>query len=283
MLNCPDDSGEGRIRFMDVIKDLIRLKEERGYSYGFLAEKSGIEAGTLQKILTGKTRHPHQKTLEALIETYSSLYGRVDYIVRFDAEKGVEDELQGKYTVADWENLPDDMRMELIDGVFYDMGQPTIRHQVIAQEVLLQFKAFIRNNHGHCLPILAPIGVQLNRDEKSMLEPDLIVVCDPERFGETEGKWFPGEPDFILEVLSKHTKKKDMTLKLRKYEEAGVKEYWIVDPERESVIAYEFSAEVTPTIYNFTDKVPVSIYGGRLTIDFAEILDTLKMYESWKE
>ncbi len=268
---------------MDVIKDLAKLKEERGYSYGFLADRTGIEAGTLQKILTGKTKHPRQKTIEALIETYSSLYGQVDYVVRFDINKGIEEDLQGEYTVADWENLPEDMRLELIDGRFYDMGQPVVRHQVVAQEIYLRFRNFISENKGKCLPVLAPVGVQLNRDMKNMLEPDLIVVCDPGRFGEADGKWLVGEPDFVMEVLSPNTKKRDMTLKLRKYEEAGVKEYWIVDPEKEAVIVYVFAAEVTPTMYSFQDKVPVSIYGGRLVIDFLEILNTINMYETWKQ
>ena len=268
---------------MDIVKDLAALKEERGYSYGFLAEKMGIEAGTLQKILTGVTKHPRQKTVEALIEVYTELYGKTDYVVRFDYTKGIEERLQGEYTIADWENLPDDLRLELIDGRFYDMGQPSVRHQVVAQEIFRRFMSFIEGNNGKCLPIIAPVGVQLNRDMKNMLEPDMIVVCDPGKLGEANGKWLVGEPDFVLEVLSDSTKKRDMTLKLRKYEEAGVKEYWIADPEREVVLTYVFSAEVTPTVYSFNDRIPVSIYDGRLTIDFNEIMGIIARYEVWKK
>lgn len=267
---------------MEVIKDLAKLKEERGYSYAFLSERCGIEAGTLQKILTGQTKHPRQKTIEALIEVYSSLYRQTDYIVRFDADKGVEDELQGQYTIADWENLPDGTRMELIDGVFHDMGQPSVRHQVIVQEIASAFRDFVRTNKGKCLPVISPIGVQIDRDDKNMLEPDLIVVCDPERFGETNGKWLAGEPDFVLEVLSPSSRKRDMTVKLHKYGKAGVREYWIIDPDRETLIVYEFAAEVTPTIYNFSDTVPVAIYNGALKIDLAQIRETVLLYEQWK-
>ncbi len=268
---------------MEVIKDLYKLKQERGYSYEFLAERTGIEAGTLQKILTGKTKHPRQRTIEALIETYSELYGKLDYLVRFDRSAGVEEDLQGQYTLADWENLPTDTNLELIDGAFYDMGQPSVRHQVIAQEVFSQFRDFIRKNKGKCAPLLSPIGVQIDRDMKSMLEPDLIVICDPNRLGETDGRWLVGEPDFVMEVISESTKKRDMTIKLHKYQTGGVREYWIVDPYREMVIVYDFTAEVTPTIYNFTDRIPVSIYDGKLEIDFNEVTAMLaSYYEPWK-
>lgn len=187
-------------------------------------------------------------------------------------------EQQGTATIAEWLDAPEGERKELIRGVFYDMATPTVRHQVIVDEVRGQFRDHIREKGGDCLPLTAPIGVQLNEDEDTVLEPDLIVVCDPTRFSEADGKYLVGAPDFVLEVLSPSTRKRDMTIKLRLYEEAGVREYWVIDPEKEVVITYVFAEETSPTIYRFDDVVPVAIYGGELDIRFPEIREWLMRF-----
>ena len=84
-----------------------------------------------------------------------------------------------------------------------------------------------------------------------------------------------GCPDFIVEVLSSSTKKKDMSLKLAKYENAGVKEYWMVDPDKLKIIVYDFAHDYDVSIYGFEDKVPVGLYDGKLQIDFKPILDEI--------
>ena len=75
----------------------------------------------------------------------------------------------------------------------------------------------------------------------------------------------------VVEVLSKHTRKKDMTIKLNKYVNAGVREYWIVDPEKESVIVYDVENDMGISVYTFDNQVPVRIFNGECVVDFKEI------------
>lgn len=84
-----------------------------------------------------------------------------------------------------------------------------------------------------------------------------------------------GAPDFIIEILSDSTAKKDMILKLRKYKAAKVREYWMVDTKRRKVIVYFFEEDAQPVIYGVKDKIPVGIFGKELLIDFAQIEEEL--------
>jgi hypothetical protein len=127
---------------------------------------------------------------------------------------------------------------------------------------------FILEKGGSCLPLMSPIDVQLDCDEKTMVQPDVVILCDEEKLC----KWgIFGAPDFVLEVISPSTKKKDYTKKLSKYMAAGVKEYWILDPYQQKLIVYYFESETCPTIYGFQDPVSVGIYDGELEIQFEHI------------
>ena len=110
-------------------------------------------------------------------------------------------------------------------------------------------------------------------DNKTMVEPDVGIICDTskiKRFG------IYGAPDFVLEVISPSTKKRDYALKLSKYMEAGVREYWIVDFVQAKILVYYFEGDNYPVIYGFDKPVPVNIYGGDLAIDFSNIAKWLE-------
>ena len=84
----------------------------------------------------------------------------------------------------------------------------------------------------------------------------------------------------MIEILSESTKKKDSYLKLMKYQNAGVREYWLVDPEKKKVIVYDFEQEEIPKIYGFDTQVPVGIFGGECKVDFAKIYEEIRfIYE----
>ena len=132
---------------------------------------------------------------------------------------------------------------------------------------------YIMEHGGSCRPFIAPVDVQLDCDERTMVQPDVGIVCDTskiKRFG------IYGAPDFVVEVVSSSTKKKDYALKLSKYMEAGVREYWILDFVQEKVLVYFFESDVYPVIYGFDKPVPVNIYNGELKIDFTNIARWLK-------
>lgn len=87
-------------------------------------------------------------------------------------------------------------------------------------------------------------------------------------------------PDFIIEILSESTRKKDSYLKLMKYQKAGVREYWLVDPDKKKVIVYDLEKVEIPVIYGFTDQVPVRIFDGKCVVDFSLIYENIKfIYE----
>ncbi len=184
---------------------------------------------------------------------------------------------QGEYTLEDYYAIPDERRVELIDGVIYDMAAPTFAHQQIGFLIGWQLKNFVSKKKGTCIPGVAPIDVQLDCDDKTMVQPDVIVICDRDK---VINRCVYGAPDFVVEVLSPSTSKKDSLLKLRKYKDAGVREYWMVDPDKKKVVVYDWSKSEIPTVYGFDAKVPVGIFGGECEVDFAEIYQEIEfLYE----
>ena len=101
-----------------------------------------------------------------------------------------------------------------------------------------------------------------------MVQPDVFVVCDRDKITR---KGIYGAPDFIVEVLSNATKKKDMYIKLMKYLNAGVKEYWMVDPEKKIVLVHDFQKDNDVKLYGFDTRIQVGIFDGDCQIDFGEI------------
>lgn len=250
-----------------TIQEMKDKKRERGYTYAQMSELSGVPLGTIQKIFSGETENPRYDTLMALERLFTEplMVNETTAIYNFDHN--------GSYTLDDYYALPDDQRVELIDGYFYNMSSPTFGHQSIGGEIYRQIANFIMENGGSCRSFIAPVDVQLDCDNKTMVQPDVGIVCDTskiKRFG------IYGAPDFLVEVISPSTKKKDYALKLSKYMEAGVREYWIVDFTQRKVLVYFFESDVYPVIYGFDKPVPVNIYDGALEIKFSNIAKWLE-------
>lgn len=270
-----------------TLADILRIKEERGYSVAKLSEYSGVPVGTLQKLLRGESKNPRKATLDAIERV---LYGdekhypgkafeyevegrQPDLVREPAAQYGRSLPEQGEYTLQDYYALPDDRRVELIDGVFYDMAAPSFVHQQITGFVYAQIRDFIEKNGGDCIPSIAPVDVQLDCDNKTMIQPDVLIVCDPKKL---KSFGVLGAPDFVLEVISPSTKKKDMLTKLVKYMEAGVKEYWVIDPDRKVLIVYLAEERGMPCIYPLQGKAGVHLYEGRLQIDLEKIAGVIE-------
>lgn len=245
-----------------TVQEMKEIKQERGYSYVQIAELSGVPLGTVQKIFNGETKNPRYDTIIALTRVF-----REPMVVMEASAYGVENR-PGDYTIEDYRALPDEQRVELIDGYFYDMAAPTTFHQLMAGEVYRQIANYIMDEGGACTPFISPIDVQLDNDEKTMIQPDVIIVCKPEQIVRRN---IMGAPDFVLEVISLGTKRRDYVMKLSKYEKAGVREYWIVDPYKKRVMVYAFQSEVSPSIYPIDAQIPVNIYDGKLVLNFRQI------------
>lgn len=257
-----------------TLEEMRARKRELGYTYDQIAELSGLPVGTVQKVFLEITKSPRYDTLQALEKVLKS--EQVSMVKETSAYN--VDVKQGQYTVEDYLRLPEEERVELIDGVIYDMAAPTDKHQIISDEIQSRFREHIRKNKGKCVTITAPLDVQLDCDNKTMVQPDVVIVCDRSKF--KEGRIF-GAPDLVVEVLSESTKKKDVVVKGAKYSSAGVREYWIVDPKKKRVHVFCYEQEdVLPTMYTFEHKVPVGIWNNECEVDFAEIYEYMSfLYE----
>lgn len=257
-----------------TIEEMRERKKEMDCSFEELADRAGVSAEVVQQILEGDTESADNSVLRWLEETFAS---RPAKVIREEQAPYLAQKRQGEFTVEDYYALPDTRRAELIDGVIYDMASPTSIHQAIGGEVFTQLREYIKKKSGMCIPLYSPIDVQLDCDNKTMVQPDLVILCDRDKL---RRKNIFGAPDFVMEILSRSTRKKDTVKKLQKYENAGVREYWLVDPDKKKVIVYEFENEMSPTIYGFEDKVPVGILDGECIVDFGEIYEYVRfMYE----
>lgn len=170
------------------------------------------------------------------------------------------------YTVADIEALPDGERAELIDGEMFVMATPTLTHQDLLMQMSIDIGLYIREHKGKCKVLPAPFGVYIKNDERNYVEPDISVICDSDKLDE---KGCHGAPDWAVEIVSASSRHMDRVRKLALYEAAGVREYWIVDPQQRSVTVYNFERKEEPEQHSFTEKIKAGIYED-FYIDFGE-------------
>lgn len=270
-----------------TIQEMKDRKRTLGYSNQMLSELSGVPVSTIQKILGGTTASPRHDTLcrleAALIKKRS---GEPAY--RYDTASSdlmisepsspYGKKRQGNYTLEDYYALPEDRRTELIDGVLYDMASPSGVHQELIGILYLLFAQFVQAQKGPCKVIVSPFDVQLDRDDRTMVEPDLMVICDREKI---QMRCCYGAPDMVIEIVSPSSRRKDLILKTQKYMDAGVREYWIIDPDNRQILVYDFAHERYPVIYGFKDTVPAGIWDGRLEVDFNVVSEEIAyLYEN---
>lgn len=285
-------------------EEIIELKEKRGYSVAQLSQYSGVPEGTIRKIITGESKKPRVATLNALEKVligdetvftgksykYDS-QASVSFVCEGEAEYNAGStalnfkpgqqvsvgtiKKPGEYTVEDYMALPDGDRKELIDGVFYDMATPLFIHQAVAASLFYKIQSFIKENKGDCIAVMAPSAVQLDCDDKTMVEPDIYIICNRDkikRFG------VYGAPDFVLEVLSDSTRNKDLKIKSFKYMNAGVREIWYIDLKTRTLITYYEGDDYLPAIHPLEGSLGLAIYDGRLEINLAELGDIIEEY-----
>lgn len=172
------------------------------------------------------------------------------------------------YTIADIYTLPEGKRAELIDGRIYDMAPPSRIHQKLVSQFTKILGQHIEKNNGSCEVYPAPFAVFLNKDDKTYVEPDISVICDKNKL---DDRGCNGAPDFIIEVVSPSSRKMDYSTKNTLYSDTGVREYWIVDPEKQRTTIYRYEEDAAPTVLPFDQTITVGIYGD-LNINIAELL-----------
>lgn len=172
------------------------------------------------------------------------------------------------HTINDIYALPDGQRAELIDGVIYNMTPPNRIHQKLVSKLSQKITNYIDSQQGSCEVYPAPFAVLLNANDETYVEPDISVICDKNKLTDSGCN---GAPDFILEIVSPSSRKMDYNIKNGKYAAAGVREYWIVDPDKERTTIYRFEEDAAPTIIPFSQSIQVGIY-NKLNINISELL-----------
>ena len=164
-----------------------------------------------------------------------------------------------RYTYEDYLSWPESLRCELIDGLIYMMASPSLWHQHIVRRLSIQLSSFLEGKP--CQVILSPFDVRLFPDEDNkdtdVVIPDLIVVCDPKKL--SDGKACRGAPDFIIEVLSPSTGKRDLLTKKLLYAQSGVKECWFIDQETLYKCVLDNGSYTETKIHYLFDREPVPV------------------------
>ncbi len=176
-----------------------------------------------------------------------------------------------RYTIKDIDALPEGQRAELIDGKMYMMASPTLNHQNILVWLNAAIFNHIREHKGKCRVVTAPFGVFIKKDDKNFFEPDINVICDRDKLDQ---KGCHGAPDWVIEIVSPSSRRMDYRLKLPVYRETGVREYWIVDHDRNKISVYNLQETESPQEYSFADTINSVVLEG-LAIDFPELIEYL--------
>lgn len=171
------------------------------------------------------------------------------------------------FAFSDFLTWETDERMEIIHGEVFMMAAPGTSHQLISGEIFRQLANFLDGKN--CRAIAAPFAVRLfekdgdaPKDVDTVVEPDISVICDRNKLDKHGCK---GAPDLIVEVLSPSTQRHDQLVKLNLYQRAGVREYWIVDPENKTVrvMVQDANGHLWPhEIYKQEDIAKVGVLDG---------------------
>ena len=161
------------------------------------------------------------------------------------------------FTLEDWKAWPEGERWELIHGEAFAMSPaPRLKHQRLLLKLSTQLASRLKGKS--CEPFISPVDVFL---AENVVQPDLMIVCDPEKCRD-EGIF--GPPDWILEILSPSTSYKDQTQKRNLYEQFGVKEYWILNPDTLDLIIYYLEGDKfsNPVGFRLDKPVAVKLFPG---------------------
>jgi len=179
----------------------------------------------------------------------------------------------GYYTYSDYIAWDDNERWELIDGIPFLMSAPTPNHQLLLLELSRQLANFLKGKRYRVF--ISPLDVRLNYDtlDDTVVQPDVLVVCDKNKY--SDNKAISGAPDFVIEILSLSNQKHDTVTKFKAYMDAGVHEYWIVDPVAKTVAVNILSnGNYNTRIHGETEKVTAQIPDS-CVIDLSELFSEM--------
>ena len=165
--------------------------------------------------------------------------------------------------------MPEDVRAEIIEGnLVYNQAAPSRIHQQILSELHIAIEAYIKSKGSSCRVFPAPFAVKLKEDRAITVEPDISVICDRNKLTD---HGCTGAPDWIIEIVSPSNSSHDDILKLNLYANAGVREYWIVNPTKKTILVYYLEQDhFKLETHTFQDNIKANIYED-FYIDFASL------------
>lgn len=174
-------------------------------------------------------------------------------------------------TLEQYESLPEDVKAEIFDNEIYYMASPSEVHQTLLLELATLINLYIKQKQGNCKVLPAPFDVKLSDNPLTIVQPDIMIVCDKNKL---DGKRCNGAPDFIIEIISPNNSSHDYIKKAYYYQKYGVREYWIVNPINKTITVNYFEGDRVGISHNFDSTIKVNIYED-LYIDFSEINTSL--------
>ncbi|MDR2785019.1 MAG: Uma2 family endonuclease [Treponema sp.] len=190
-----------------------------------------------------------------------------------------KEEEKNYYTYADYLGWDTDERYEIINGVAWMMAAPSVAYQTVSRELLGQFWNFLKGKA--CEVFAAPLDVRLfpkeDGSDDTIVQPDILVVCDKSKIADNRA--CKGAPDLVIEIRSPSNTEVPLLLKFTKYLKAGVREYWLIDPETKDIQVHVLGKEngtnhYISTVYSNIQSLDVSILPG-LAVDFTGIWNAL--------
>ena len=187
-----------------------------------------------------------------------------------DAMRVPEFEDNRRYTYADYLEWEGPERYQIINGEVFMMSSPSVAHQALLMGLSTQFDNWLQGKP--CRVFAAPLDVRLfpkkDKSDNTVVQPDLLVVCDKNRLGKGS---VDGPPDLAVEILSPSNSRKEMFLKFRYYLKAGIREYWTVDPEGKKVQVHIYeNGRYLSAGYEENARIPVTVLPG-LEIDLESL------------
>ena len=256
------------------IEILKNRKKELGWSNYRLSKESGIPVGTLNKIFNGSTRTPREKTLRSLVRAMGMEFYQLDPRIALARETPIYNPsgVGNLATISTYYSMPSEYRKELIDGKIFSLHAKSMVHQMVMHMLAASFYEYFERDYPEWRVFVHGCDVRLDSDDFTMVQPDIFVVHGQEKTA--NGNYCMGAPDFIAEIVSPEEMAHDYDLKRYKYQNAGVREYWIVDPEKRKIMTYAFVRDGVPSIYTFDDAVRPYLYPD-LSVDFSKIKERL--------
>jgi len=182
--------------------------------------------------------------------------------------------IKRRYTYADYLEWEGPERYQLFNGEVYQMASPSVEHQTILMGLSIQFGNWLKGKP--CKVFASPLDVRLfpkkDKSDKTVVQPDLLVVCDKTKIAKGS---INGAPDLVIEIVSPSNTHSELFLKFQYYMKAGVKEYWVIDPERKNVQVhiYENGRYIT-SLYEDNARIPVIVLAG-LEVDIEALWEKI--------